>query len=392
MSSRAHREGGRVRTHLRAMRLMAGLLAGITVVAGAATVGSGPSASGAERARTVDRPAAVVAFDTHDRVVSATPAPWTPHVKDGAVNDIAQVGNVMVVGGNFTRVSQTATSTEITRSGIFAFNASTGTISQTFNPTVLNGEVMTVEPGPSPDTVYVGGNFSSVNGVTRKLVLLSTTSGQTVSSFTAPSMNGMVRDVVVAGARLYVGGAFTTAGGQPHGGLVALNAASGARQTFVNVRVDREPQLHRPAGAAQGPVGAKAIAIDPDATTLAVIGNFRKADGLARDQMVLIDLTGASRPGAPGLANAAVRAGVLLGRLRQLHARHRRLAGRLLLQRDEHRRPEPRDALRHADPLDDDCHRRRRPARVDRRHRRRHAARRRPSAGPPSTSAATSAG
>ena len=36
------------------------------------------------------------------------------------------------------------------------------------------------------------------------------------------------------------------------------------------------------------------MAIDPDATTLAVVGNFRKADGLARDQMVLIDITGAT--------------------------------------------------------------------------------------------------
>ena len=164
---------------------------------------------------------------------------------------------------------------------------------------MLNGEVMTVEPGPSPDTVYVGGNFSSVNGVTRKLVLLSTTSGQTVTSFTAPSMNGMVRDVVVAGARLYVGGAFTTAGGQPHGGLVALNATSGARQTFVNVALTENHNYTGQPGQSRGAVGAKAIAIDPDATTLAVVGNFQKADGLDRDQVALIDLTGATAPGRP---------------------------------------------------------------------------------------------
>ena len=56
------------------------------------------------------------------------------------------------------------------------------------------------------------------------------------------------------------------------------------------------------------------------ATTFAVIGNFRKADGLDRDQMVLIDLTGATAEVRQNWRTPTLRAGLLLGRLRQLHA------------------------------------------------------------------------
>ena len=41
-------------------------------------------------------------------------------------------------------------------------------------------------------------------------------------------MNGIVRDLVKVGNRLYVGGAFTTVGGQPNLGLVTLNADDGS--------------------------------------------------------------------------------------------------------------------------------------------------------------------
>ena len=45
---------------------------------------------------------------------------------------------------------------------------------------------------------------------------------------------------------------------------------------------------------AQGSVGAKSIDVTPDGSQLVVVGNFRTADALARDQVALIDLTGAA--------------------------------------------------------------------------------------------------
>ena len=60
-------------------------------------------------------------------VVSANPADWTPHVLDGKVDAIVQVGDKMVAGGLFTRVANAATpATAIPRIRLFAFDAAPG--------------------------------------------------------------------------------------------------------------------------------------------------------------------------------------------------------------------------------------------------------------------------
>ena len=46
---------------------------------------------------------------------------------------------------------------------------------------------------------------------------------------------------------------------------------------------------------AQGPVGPWGIDVTADGSKLVVIGNFKFADGLLRDQVALIDLTGRQR-------------------------------------------------------------------------------------------------
>src|SRR5690242_3305460 len=67
-------------------------------------------------------------------IVSATPATWTPQVQNGAVIAITQVGNKIIAAGTFTTVRQTATSANITRNRMFAFDATTGAIDPSFNP------------------------------------------------------------------------------------------------------------------------------------------------------------------------------------------------------------------------------------------------------------------
>ncbi|WP_281966188.1 PKD domain-containing protein [Serinicoccus marinus] len=179
----------------------------------------------------------------------------------------------------------------LARSNVFAFNATNGAISTNFAPSV-NGQVRAVEAGPTPGTVYVGGSFQGVNGVNRKVVLMDLASGQILSSFNAPAMNGAVNDLSLVGDRLYVAGVFTTVGGQPHQGLVTLNADTGARENFLQVALTENHNYTGQPGQARAPVGAKAIAVNPQGTQMAVVGNFRRADGLERRQMVLIDLTG----------------------------------------------------------------------------------------------------
>lgn len=74
-------------------------------------------------------------------IVSADPADESPHVSDGSVRAILQIGDTVVVGGTFTEVREHGSTQPIKRSRIFAFSASTGKVSPTFKP-ALNAEVL----------------------------------------------------------------------------------------------------------------------------------------------------------------------------------------------------------------------------------------------------------
>ncbi len=222
-----------------------------------------------------------------NQMVSEVPSSMPPIVAGGSVRAIAAVGSKMVIGGPITAVGGQA------RDGIATFDATTGALTTTFNPS-LNGSVTSLLPGPTADTVYVGGSFTSVNGQTaRRVALLNTTTGALVPSFSSPAINAVVEDLYKVGNRLYIGGGFSKVSGQPRGGLASLNATTGDFDPFLDVQLTIRHNAGVN-GAATAAVGASALDVSPDGSTMVVIGNFRKADALDRVQVALIDLTGAS--------------------------------------------------------------------------------------------------
>jgi len=231
----------------------------------------------------------------HDQVVSAVPAK-TPAVNDGEVDAIVQVGDTMVVGGTFTSVTPVG-GTPVARSRVFAFDTATGQLVSGFNP-VLNNAVSDLQPGPAPNTVYVAGAFTQVNGApSSKVALLSLSTGTSVAGFRAAAMNGVVNTLVRSGSRLFVGGFFTSVGGAPHAGIASLSASTGAVDPYVQSQV---AERHNNTGSgAQGAVGVRDLDVSADGTRLIAIGNFRKVDGLARDQVVMLTLGDASASVTP---------------------------------------------------------------------------------------------
>src|SRR4051812_19200133 len=218
---------------------------------------------------------------------SAVPSAVTPQVDNGAVWTTAQVGNTMVIGGTFTSIGG------VSHPNIAAFNATTGAMSTTFLPSI-NGQVYSVLPGPNDHTVYVGGSFTQGNGQAAQFpTMLGTAPGPIVSTFRPPAFDfGMTRDMTKVGNRLFLGGFFSRAGGIPHGGLATLNATTGALDPYLNVQLAGR---HNDSGSgAQGWIGPWALDASPDGTRLIVTGNFKTADGLLRDQLVMIDLNQAS--------------------------------------------------------------------------------------------------
>jgi hypothetical protein len=248
-------------------------------------------------------PTAAVNADHGNQVVSANPADFTPHVMNGSVNAVTQIGNKIVAAGTFTSVSPAGsfgnTGDDVVRNRIFAFDATTGVIDPAFNPNLGGAANSLTTDGTY---VYVGGAFSSVGGNSAiKRVVKLTASGAVVGAFNAVP-NKVVNDVVVRGARLYIGGAFTSVRSgtvtSPRNALAALDPTTGAALSSVNVPF---AGVYDP--ALGGATNIKRFDVSPDGTRLAAVGNFATAGGLPRAQMAVLDVGGAAASVAPWATN-----------------------------------------------------------------------------------------
>ncbi|MCM0619953.1 PKD domain-containing protein [Nocardioides bruguierae] len=217
------------------------------------------------------------------------PVASTPQINNGQVNAVAQTGNIMVAGGTFTNVTSTD-GTTLTRTGVVAFNASTGRVVTAFNPQI-DGTVEDVLEGPVAGTVYVAGSFNTIDGARqRRVALLDVSTGAPVSGFSAPAANGKALSLTTVAGRLVVGGNFSNVGGAAHGGIVALDPLTGAVDEWMDVQASGH---HNDSGqGAQGGVGVKDVVATPDGSTIIAIGNFTDVDGYDRDQVVLLDNNG----------------------------------------------------------------------------------------------------
>jgi len=223
----------------------------------------------------------------HDRIVSDNPANWTPHALDNSVQAIAQVGDTVVAGGDFTRIGTSDSGTKLNQASVFAFDATTGELREGFRPLIENGTVDAVAAHPDGDKGWIGGSFSNVNGVRwPKLALLDLSDGSLVTSFARAPANGKVLDLAVVGDRLILGGTWTSIKGQPRGHLAALDIDTGSLDESVSLTF---------AGTNNG--GTTRVSkfdVSPTGSRLVAIGNFTRVDGLTRSQIVTLDLTGNS--------------------------------------------------------------------------------------------------
>jgi Ricin-type beta-trefoil lectin domain/Domain of unknown function (DUF5122) beta-propeller len=270
-------------------------------------------------------------------VVSATPVTWTPNVsadstvgQEGSgsacnqtffgsgnlecqseVYSTAYVNGEVIVAGAFTEACKPGTlaeglctpGTQVTRDDIFAYQAGTGIIDPNFDPVLNAGPAWTVIPGPAgTNTVYVGGQFTSVNGATHKGIVQlnvnpgvttgATADGSVVTGFKA-SVSNYVRDLALSpdGKALYVGGQFTSvdsvttfSDGDAVGALARLNATTGALdQSFTFTLGDPISGL---------PVKVEAMSLSPNGDELAVSGTALQVNGQSRPRLAVINTGG----------------------------------------------------------------------------------------------------
>jgi hypothetical protein len=174
-------------------------------------------------------------------VVTAAPAqalvPATPDTSwgtNGTVWTVAHIGEVVYVGGRFTEVREKLPGTGgavIPAKNLAAFDAVTGepldwTPRATGNSSY--GEVYTIVPSADGSRLYVGGAFTSINGVSRKrIAALDPDTGQVLSDFVA-GPDWKVRAILPGLDRIYIGGDFKSVAGVPRGHLAALSPLTGA--------------------------------------------------------------------------------------------------------------------------------------------------------------------
>ena len=135
---------------------------------------------------------------------------------DGTVcKAIADGAGGWIIGGQFSMVGDSV------RNNIARIDAN-GHVTG-FNPNANDGVMALLLNGT---TLYVGGMFTNIGGVTRNRIAAINMSTSTATAWN-PNVNDKVRDIYLYNTRLYVGGNFTTVGGNTRNYLAALNMTTG---------------------------------------------------------------------------------------------------------------------------------------------------------------------
>lgn len=229
-------------------------------------------------------------------VAAFQPAPAQASVPDasdftakvaGVVYDVAQGANGKTfIGGTFTGIGSQV------REGVGAVNKY-GYADAAFAPDMSDGAIIyAVEVSADLSTVYIGGLFTSVNGVPRtNLAALDATTGAVIDTWQADALGtstypGAVRSLEVKGDRLYVGGAYNSIDGRGlYKRLAALDLAG-------NVITGFKPA---PSGTVRD------IAVAPDGESLYAVGGLTAFAGVPRMNGVgqVLTSTGALTPFDP---------------------------------------------------------------------------------------------
>ncbi len=214
----------------------------------------------------------------NSRVVDPNPANYTPQVLDdgvghSAIYALAQRGRFMYAGGRFEQVTNASGSHRFDRMNLMAFDAGTGAMRTSFAPRV-SGDVWAIVA--TKRYVYIGGAFSTVNGVDRHAIAkLDRLTGRVIARFHPHLGGGRVTEMAMVRHKLIVAGSFTRK-------IIALNRRTGADTGYIKLAVtgnvgDGATQIFR-------------FSINQAKNRLVGIGNFTSVGGKSRTRAVMLNL------------------------------------------------------------------------------------------------------
>ncbi|MEV7631667.1 PKD domain-containing protein [Microbacterium sp. NPDC089318] len=212
---------------------------------------------------------------------------------NGIVWDQVVVGNTVYAAGQFTSARPAgagAGSNEVARNNVLAYDIRSGALLP-FAPNV-NGQVRSIAASPDGTRLYIGGDFTAVNGSTRNRVAAFTVSNGALVSSWAPSVNASVRAIAATNTAVYFTGIFGRVASNDRVRAAAVSAA-GALLSWAPVLDNR----------------GNDVVISPDGQKVALAGHFTTVNGSSNPGygMALVDGTTAAL--LPFAANGIVRNG-----------------------------------------------------------------------------------
>lgn len=194
---------------------------------------------------------------------------------NGIVHDTLYDGNGFYLAGEFTQVDGQD------RIGL-AYISNNGQVSSWVanlgNSLGGNGIAYSLSIDSTTGTLYVAGNFLSVNGTTRYHTAAFDSSGNLLSSWNVLNVNALVRTIVVSGSMVYIGGDFTNINGNSRSRLAAINT-SGTLQSWAPV------------------MNGSVYAILVIGSSVYVGGSFTTANGISRQRIAKLAVSnGATDP------------------------------------------------------------------------------------------------
>lgn len=207
-------------------------------------------------------------------VDSAYPSGGIP---DGfTIYAMVQSGNTVFVGGDFTSIGGVA------RNGIAALDATTGTVNSWY-PTGGVGGINPIVTSllVNGTTLYVGGAFTTIGGSARNgIAAVDIISGSILSWYPTGgtgSNSTFVRCMCLKGNILYIGGTFTSMGGLSRLRIAALDITTASVSSWY------------PSGGVNGIV--RILNLSPDQTKIFVGGSHTTIGGQSRSRISALDAT-----------------------------------------------------------------------------------------------------
>ncbi len=196
------------------------------------------------------------------------------------------VGNTVYVAGKFNTARPAGSApgqNTVSRRNILAYDLVTGVL-KPFSAN-LNAQAYALAASPDGSRIYVGGDFTTVNGASRsRIAALDATTGAMISSFNSRA-DSSVRAIIATANTVYLGGQFSSVNSSGRSRLAAVRASDGALLSW-------SPK-------AEGGSRVHAMAMAPTGDKIVVAGNFTTLNGSDRPGygLGMVDAnTGASLP------------------------------------------------------------------------------------------------